>query len=56
MRCKLHDDVEGTVLGTTTQQIDDVDVFTDHLHHLHFRHQIHHLVVGVALWWHKLYN
>lgn len=47
---ELHDDVERPVLRAAAEQVDDVDMLADHLHHLHLRDQRHHLRVRVALW------
>lgn len=49
VRGELHDHVEWTTLRTCTEQINYVYVFANHLHHLHFGHQIHHLGVSVTL-------
>ena len=49
VRCELDDDVERAVLRAAAQQVEDVDVLADHLHHLHFRDEVHELRVRVAL-------
>ena len=48
----LDDDVEGPVLRADAEQVDDVDdvvVAADHLHHVHLGDEVDHLLVGVAL-------
>lgn len=49
VRRVLDYDVQRAILRAAAQQVDDVDVPPDHLHHLHLRHQVHHLGVRVAL-------
>ena len=44
---KLED--EGSYLSADAQEVDDVDVLADHLHHVHLRDEVDHVVVGVAL-------
>ena len=46
---KLNDDVERPVLGAHPQQVDDVDVAADHLHHVHLGDEVDHLGVRVSL-------
>lgn len=48
--CVFNDDIKRTILRTTTKKIYNIDVLSDHLHHFHLRHQIHHFVIGMALW------
>ena len=38
-----------TYLSTDAEQVDDVDMLSNHLHHVHFGDQIDHVVVSVAL-------
>ena len=48
----LDDDVERAVLRADPEQVDDVDdvlVAADHLHHVHLGDEVDHLLVGVAL-------
>ena len=46
---ELDDHVQRTVLRAATEQIEYVNILANHLHHFHFRHQIHKLRVSVAL-------
>ena len=45
----LHNDKQGSVLRADAQQVDDVNVAPDDLHHVHLGDQVDHLGVGVAL-------
>lgn len=49
IRRVLDDHIKWAVLRAASQQVDYVHVLADHLHHLHLRHQRHHLCVCVAL-------
>lgn len=47
VRGVLHDYVQWAVLAAAAEQVDDVDVLANHLHHLHLADQV--LDVGVRV-------
>ncbi len=49
VRSELDDDVEGTVLRAAAEQVENIDVLADHLHHFHFGDEVHEFRVRVAL-------
>ena len=54
VRSEFDDDVEWAVLSAAAEQIENVGVFADHLHHLHFRDEVHQFRVRVALCWQSI--
>lgn len=50
VRCEFNDDVERSVLSAAAQQIENIGVFANHLHHLHFGYEVHQFRVGVTLY------
>ena len=42
-----------TILGAASQQVNNVDITTNNLHHLHLLNQVGQFPIGGVIWWQK---